>query len=108
MSLKPEDSQKCRPVKVVLKDTDTKMRILRKARNLRKSDKFKKVGISADKTLKERQADKVLVDERNRRREEGEDVVIYRGKVVTKQSLEEKKGSDGRNGAAGNSAGDAH
>ena len=39
------------------------------------------------------------MEERNKRKENGEDVVIYRGKVVTRESLEASKAA--ASGAAG-------
>lgn len=102
-----EQATRPRPLKVVMKDNDVKMRLLRKARNLKKSVTYSSVGISADKTLKERNEEKLLIEERNRRREEGEEVVIYAGKVVTKESLDARKQKPEKDGATG-FAGDFH
>lgn len=104
---KPALGGKPRPVKVVFKDNDTKMRILRKSKNLKKSESFKSVGISTDKTMKERAHDKKLVEERNKRREDGQDVVIFRGEVITREELEEKLNGN-KNGASGNTAAGGH
>lgn len=95
-----KQDKKVRPVKVVLKSNDMKARILRKAKNLKKSESFSTVGVSADKTMMERNRDKLLVEERNKRRENNEDVVIYRGKVVLRESIEADKPE-----AAGNASG---
>ena len=49
---------------------------------------FKSVDISADRTLREREAEKKLLVERRRRMNEGQDVVIYRGEVVLRSSFD--------------------
>ena len=89
----PDDKRsKPRPLKMTCKIAEKRDEILRKARNLKNSEEYKKmkVGISADKTLAERNKDKALFDERKRRTEEGEDVVIYRGQVMTKDEAAKK------------------
>ena len=48
------------------------------------------IGITADKTLEERRKDKVLVDEKRRRTEQGEDVIIFRGEVLTREEANKK------------------
>ena len=77
---------------MTVKIAEKRDEILRKARNLRDSEEYRrmKVGITADKTLEERKKDKALVDEKRRRTEEGEDVVIFRGEVMTKEEANKK------------------
>jgi hypothetical protein len=81
----PSDSvpnPKPRPVKVVLDDSACRSNILRKAWRLKDSETYKKVGIAGDKTLEERKAEKVVRSEFHQRKQNGEDVVIFKGKVV--------------------------
>lgn len=106
---KSEKPSKPRPMKIVFKNMDMKQRIQRKAKNLKKSESYNTVGISADKTRQEREQDKVLVAERNKRRDDGEDVVIFRGKVVNRVALEEQKKSQAEaSGFAGGFSGDGN
>ena len=76
-----------RPLKVIFADTEHKIKILKKAKNLKESRKFSKIGISSDKTLKERKEDERLRKELGERRKGGEDVIIYRGKVVQRETI---------------------
>ena len=89
----PDDKRvKPRPLKVTVKIAEKRDEILRKARNLKDSEEYRKmkVGITADKTLEERKKDKALVDEKKRREEQGEDVIIFRGEVMTKDEANKK------------------
>ena len=70
-----------RPIKITLSENETRDRILRQARKL-KDSKFKTIGISADKTRKEREHDQSIRKEfLKRKNEEGEDVVLYKGEI---------------------------
>ena len=53
-----------------------------------KDSKYKKVGISADKTQKERDDDRALRQELADRKRRGERVVLFRGKVMTVEERE--------------------
>lgn len=77
------EETKPRPLKVVFCNDETKNEVLLKARELR-STKNAHVFIVQDLTPKERQQRKLLVEERNRRRAAGEDVIIHKDKVVTR------------------------
>ena len=70
-------------------------RILKKAWRLRDSEEYNKVGLAADKTLKERNEERVLRKELARRRQGGEDVVIFQKRVVTKAEREVLKNRNG-------------
>ena len=89
----PDDKrEKPRPIKMTVKIAEKRDEILRKARNLKDSEEYRRmrVGISADKTLEERKKDKALTDEKKRRTEQGEDVIIFRGEVMTKEEATKK------------------
>ena len=80
---------KVRPLKFSLRSTKEKDSILRKAKLLKNHDRFKRVFISSDKTKRQqdewRELRKELIDRRN----SGEDVVIYDGKVCQRSSLKD-------------------
>jgi len=80
----PGEIGKSRAVKVTFADENRKMSVLKKAKNIRDLPGYqqKKVVVVPDKTLKEREKDKVLMAELKRRREEGEDVIIRGGAVI--------------------------
>ena len=80
-------SGKVRPVKVTLRNRSSKVEIMRKSRDLRTKDKFKRVFISNDKTKMQQSEWSDLRKELLRRKELGEDVVIYNGKVALRNSL---------------------
>ncbi|KAL8565637.1 hypothetical protein ACOMHN_063468 [Nucella lapillus] len=62
-----------RPIKLTLMNTEDKEQVTQKAKNLKNSKNFKKVGVSTDKTLKEREADKKLLTELRTRRDKEEE-----------------------------------
>ena len=73
-------SPKPRPIKVFFKDVATKDKILRNAKKL-KGSIFSYVGLSADKSKEEREADYAKRMELRRRKLAGEDVILFRGEV---------------------------
>ena len=75
---------KPRPIRVQFSDGDVRKNILNNARKLAGS-KFSKIGISADKTWYERQAELALRKELKERKGNGENVVIFRGKVMSQE-----------------------
>ena len=76
-----------RPLKVKLRHHFTKHEIIKKAKNLRKT-RFTGVYINHDLTPFQQAKAKEARSELNERRKNGEDVVIFRGRVVNKRSLE--------------------
>lgn len=64
-----------------------KLEILRKAKTLSRSPDFKAVFVNPDRTLMEREEMRVLRTELRRRRENGEEVIIYRNQVVPRGSI---------------------
>ena len=73
-----------RPIKVTLKNTKQRDEILKNAWRLKDNPNFKKTGISPDETIKERNERKALRKELLERREKGEEVAIFQGKIVPK------------------------
>ena len=76
-------SPKPRPIKVFLKDSNVRDRILKNARRL-KNSAHQHVGISADKTKQERDRDYLTRNEFKKRKSDGEDIVLYRGEIYPK------------------------
>lgn len=85
------DVKKNRPVKLVLPEEKMKGKILKKAKGLKNLEEFRRVGIAPDKTMKERMVDKKLRTELLARKKDGEDAVIFNGKVMFRVEIEEEK-----------------
>lgn len=83
---RPEEGTdaKPRPLKVVFQSESAKKEVLEKAKKLR-STKNCQIFIVQDMTPKERQRRKELVAERDYRKSQGEDVIIYMDKVVVRR-----------------------
>ena len=87
-------ANRARPFKVELEAEEDKYKFLKKAARIRNTqvEKFKKIIISADLTLKQRELDKILREELKMRRDAGErNIKIKDGRIV--QSTEEGAGS---------------
>ena len=82
------ESGKCRILKVKFKDENDCLKVLKNARKLRDLPNRKGVYINPDLTVLQRRERKALTEELRRRRNEGEDVVILRGKVVAKSNVQ--------------------
>jgi len=86
---RPSDpTQNPRPMKVVLDSVDSKITLLKKAKNLRENQEggWCRIVIHQDLTPKQREARKPLVAELKQRKAQGEqDLVIFNGKVVKKR-----------------------
>ena len=63
-----------------------KITLLKGSKNLRNDGQFKKVFVNPDLTECQRKRDKSLREQLKSRRDRGEDVVIYRGEIVQKDS----------------------
>jgi hypothetical protein len=63
---------------------DEKLSLLRAAKDLRKHAAYRGVYINPDSTRLQRVKNKELRDELKRRREAGEEVIIYRGRIIDK------------------------
>ena len=83
--IKPPTGSRPRGVKVKFGNEETKTLVLKNARNLKKLKQMEKVVIQPDKTLKEREQDKALVEEMKQRRlDSGEDLFIRNGKILSR------------------------
>jgi len=80
----PGEEVRPRPLKVVFADEKSKNELLEKARVLR-GTVHAQIFVVQDMTPKERERRKVLVEERNRRKQAGEDVIIFQDKVVLRR-----------------------
>ena len=80
---------KPRPIKVILHNPAEAMALRKNARKLKDNEGLNHVGISADKTWKEREEERELRTEYNRRKNTGEDVIIYHKlkKVILRSEL---------------------
>lgn len=78
---------KVRPLKVVLQNQADKQEVLRKGRNLRDSTSFKKVFVTNDATRMQQAEMQLLRSELKRKRDLGEDVVIYNNQIRTRESI---------------------
>ena len=79
------DTYKPRPLKLVLKTEEQKVKVLTAARNLRviKDGAWKDVFMHADLTMKEREVRRQLVAEMKERKQQGEtDLIIVNWKIV--------------------------
>ena len=76
-----------RLLKITCPDAHTKQAILRNGKVLRKSTLYKKVFVNEDQTPMQQQQSRLLREELRTRREQGEDAVIFRGKVVKRSDL---------------------
>ena len=74
-----------RAIQVILPKTHPKATVLKNAQEVRKNPKYSKVGIQHDKTRKELLRDKELRAEIDERRKNGEDVMIFRDRVILRK-----------------------
>ena len=75
-------------LKVELSSEEEKRRVLRKAKSLRHKPVYETVFINHDRTIFQQKEYRLLREELKSRRENGEDVVISRNKVVERRSLQ--------------------
>ena len=76
---------KPRPLRVVFPNQSQKMAILKNAKKLKDNENMSKIGITNEKTHKQREADSKLREELKARKEMGDDVMIYRGSVILRK-----------------------
>jgi len=69
-------------------DMDAKSEILSKARLLRRSGRFNKVFVNPDLTPLQQRDQKRLRDELQKRKNDGEDVIIFRRKIIARNELQ--------------------
>ena len=76
-----------RPLKVILTNRQTKLEFFRKSKLLKGTTRFSRVFISSDKTKLQQEEWSNLRKQLRARQEAGENVVIYKGEVRSKESL---------------------
>ena len=74
-------------IKLELSSEEVKQSVLRKARSLRHNPKYKSVFINPDRTPLQQKEFKLLREELRVRKENGEDVVIFKNKVTKRDYL---------------------
>lgn len=83
--------QRPRLIRIKCDRLEVKYDMLRKAKELRKSDFFRKVYIAPDLTPIQQNYQKKLRDELKKRREDGEsNLMIHRGKIIDRNSRRER------------------
>ena len=75
-------------LKVEFSTEEDKRKILQKAKSLRQKPEYRFVFINPDRTIFQQKEFILIHEELRRRRENGEDVVIFKNKVVTKNNLQ--------------------
>jgi len=78
---------KSRLLCVALCDETSKKKVLYNARQLRNNPEHRNIYINPDRTRMQQEEMKALRGEQKRRKENGENVVIYRNKVVLKSKI---------------------
>ena len=78
---------KPRPIKVILPSPTEALALRKNARKLKDNQGLNHVGIAADKSWKERLAERELRSEFTRRKNNGEDVVIYNNEIKLRSEL---------------------
>ena len=77
-----------RLLKVRVNNVQKKSEILSKSRLLRNSKRFKKVYVRPDRTPMQQEHDKQLNAELYARRQDGEDVILFKGRVIARSDMQ--------------------
>lgn len=80
-------TRKPRLLRVVCRNASTKFAILKKAKQLKTVHELKGIYINPDRTRTEQEMNRLLQEELKRRRNAGENVAIYRNRVVLKSDV---------------------
>ena len=75
-------------LKVEFSSEEVKRKVLRKAKSLRQKEEFKFVYVNPDRTRLQQNEFKILRHQLKTRKESGEDVIIFKNKVVLRDSLQ--------------------
>ena len=86
-----DKSTKPRPIKITLPDESTKFKILKKSHKLKDYQENNKIGLKLDLTKQQQMEEKALRQELIKRREQQEDVMIFRGQVIKRADHEKLK-----------------
>ena len=76
---------KPRPIKLSLPDEKTKFKILGNSKTLRNYQAQANIGIKPDLTRQQQLEDKELRQQLKKRKEDGEDVMIYKNKIILRE-----------------------
>ena len=79
-------------LKVIMDSVESKHEIMRKAKQLRNIQEYRQVYINPDRTPLQQLQNKELLEEWKARRDAGEQVVIFKQKVVARESLKNFRG----------------
>ena len=82
------DSRKPRLLKVICKSLDAKREILTKAKELRSKPGYEGIYVNTDQTPLQQRQSKAVREEYKRRKDLGEDVLLRRGKIVSRQDFQ--------------------
>ena len=86
-----DNSTKPRPIKITLPNESTKFKILKKSHKLKEYQENNKIGLKLDLTKQQQMEEKALRQELIKRREQQEDVMIFRGQVIKRADHEKLK-----------------
>ena len=90
---KADKSKKTRPIRVVLNDEEMKFDIFKGCKNLKSSD-FERISIQNDLSLDEQEQNFKLRKEYKERKEAGEDICIFRNKIIPTSERPAKEDSE--------------
>ena len=82
--------KRTRPIKIVMDSPESKLSILRNARKLKDSDSFNKIGLSFDKTEKQKEEYRCLkerLQSKNQSTGSGKDYVIWREQITLRSEI---------------------
>jgi len=79
------NATKPRPIKLSLPDEKTKFKVLGKSKVLRNYQAQQNIGIKPDLTRQQQLEDKELREQLKKRKDEGEDVMIYKNKIILRE-----------------------
>ena len=84
-STDPNVTSKPRPIRVTFPDDKTKFKILNKSSLLKTLTSQQNIGLKPDLTKQQQKEDKELREELKRRKEQNEDVMIFRNKIIKRE-----------------------
>lgn len=82
------DSKKPRLLKVICRNDEIKRDLLTKAKDLRSMSGYEGVYVNPDQTPLQQRQSKALREEYKRRKELGEEVLLRRGKIISRQNFQ--------------------
>ncbi len=85
------DATKPRPIKLTVKNTKTKFQILKNSQKTKDCTSHTKIGFKKDLTKKQQQEESVLRAELEERKKAGEDVMIFKRKVILRSERDKIK-----------------